>query len=494
MGCGNSKAAAAGESQPGTADKTLMKEGAGVKANVKVFGLPMSANACSPILLAMEAGVGAMEMCDLMKGDQMKPEFLEMNPFHHIPTVKDGDVSLGESCACLRYLAMKYKPEYYPIEDPVACGFIDFAAESFASDVYKVVGPKIFYPVFGFAAAPEDQAKANEEGSSMVDTWMKHFVKGKFVNGNKLSIADFKAVPFLFALMQPGVEKQTGFKLADRAKQYVEDFNEAVKASSFMKSAGGFSIQEYTVTKVPDAGEPSTFQKVQVPGAPAYGKSAGKDIKVFGMPPSANACGPILLAMDANVGGFEMCDLMAGAQNTPEFLAMNPFHHIPTIKDGDVALGESNACLRYLALKYKPEYYPVKEVATCAKIDFACESFAGDVYPKVGPGVFYPIFGFAAAPSDQAKANKEASEMLDCWMNHFVKGKFVNGDKLSIAEFKVVPFIFAAMQPVIKAKTSFEVSDKAKTYVENFLKAVKASEFLKSAGGYSIVEYAASKA
>jgi glutathione S-transferase len=443
----------------------------------------------------MEAGAGGFEMCDLMKGEHMKEEFLKLNPFHHIPTVQDGDISLGESVACLRYLALKYKPECYPVEDPVACGFIDFAADSFATEVYPKIGPKIFYPVFGFVpSAPEDQAKANEEASVSLDTWMKHFVKGKFVNGNKVSIADYKAVPFLFALMQPGVEKKTGFKLSDRAKQYVEDFNETVKASAFLKTAGGFSIQEFAAMKVPDGGEPSAFQKVQVPEAPAYGKAAGADIKVFGMPPSANACGPILLAMDAKVGGFEMCNLFTVEQHKPEFLAMNPFHHIPTIKDGDVALGESNACLRYLAMKYKPEYYPVKEPATCGMIDFACESFGGDVYPKIGYGVIYPIFGFSGPVEDQAKANKEATEMLDCWINHFVKGKFVNGDKLSIADFKAAPFIFAAMQPVIKAKAGFEVSDKAKTYVENFMAAVEASAFLKSAGGYAIVEYAASKA
>lgn len=117
------------------------------------------------------------------------------------------------------------------------------------------------------------------------------------------------------------------------------------------------------------------------------------------------------------------------------------------------------------------------------------------MFPKVSFGVFYPVFGFAAAPADQAKANKEASEMLDTWMKHFVKGKFVNGDRLSIADFKAVTFIFALMQPVVERKTGFEVSDVAKAYVYNFLGAVKASEFMKSArayGGDSIAEHAAS--
>jgi len=469
----------------------------GVKAQnekVKVFGMPPSANACAPIMLAMEAGVGAFEMCNLMEGEQNKPEFLSMNPFHHIPTIKDGDYAIGESIACLRYLALKYKPEYYPVQDPVACGFIDFAAESFDGDVYPKIGPGVIYPVFGFAADPADQAKASEEAAAIVETWMQHFIRGKFVNGDKVSIADFKAVPFLFALMQPAIEKKAEFKLSDRAKQYVEDFNETVKASSFMKSAGGFSIAEYAASKVSDAGEPSAVQKVTLSAAPAFPKPAGENIKVFGMPPSANACSPILLAMEAGVGTIEMCNLMVGEHMTPDFLAMNPFHHIPTIKDGDFAMGESIACMRYLAMKYKPEYYPVKEPETCGMIDFACYSFGSDVYSKV-KHVIYPVFGFADAPANQANANQEATDVLATWMKHFiVNGKFVNGDKLSIADFKAVPFIFALMQPVMKDKAGFEVSAEAKKYVGDFFEHVVAAKFLEIADGNSIAEYAASKA
>lgn len=45
-------------------------------------------------------------------------------------------------------------------------------------------------------------------------------------------------------------------------------------------------------------------------------------------------------------------DLVAGAQKTPEFLAMNPFGQVPVIQDGDVTLADANAILVYLAGKY----------------------------------------------------------------------------------------------------------------------------------------------
>lgn len=467
----------------GLSPESLAKMKKAMAPSVKVFAMTVSANAMSPVLLAADSGAGGLEVCDLMSGAQMKPEFLAMNPFHHIPAMKDGDFAIGESMACLRYLAMKYKPEYYQVSDAAACGWIDFAMESFASDVYPKLN-KIVYPVLGFSSPPEDKAKALEEAKAITDTWVAHFLKGKFVNGDSLSVADFKAVPFLFYAVQPGIEKQ-GFVASDRTKQYVEDFCTATSASAMMKSAGGYSMAEFCAMKVPDAEPAKPFSKSTI-GKLELGAASGK-VQVFGMPPSSNAIGPVLMAMDAGCGALEMCNLMEGAHMKPEFLKMNPFHHIPTIKDGEYAIGESNACIRYLAMKYKPEYYPTKDPQACGMIDFAMESFSGDVYPKWSK-VVYPLMGFAGPTEDPAKAATELSEMLGTWVEHFLKGKFVNGNALSIADFKAAPFLFALTQPGIEAKAGSKASDRVKKYVEDFVAATPSSAMLQEAGGFSIKE------
>lgn len=459
---------------------------------VTIYGMPASANAMSPVLLAMDLQVGGLEVCDLMKGEQMKPEFLQMNAFHHIPTLKHDQFTMGESCAILRYLALKFKPSYYPVSDPVACGWIDFAMTSFACDVYSK-WKDVVYPVLGFGKAPDDKKKALEEAKAILETWTGHFLKCKFVNGNSLSIADFKAAPFLYYTTRPGIEAQ-GWIASDRVKMYVEDFMAATSASSMMGSAGGFSMGEYLASKVPDAGPAKSYNKPSVAGNKELGAPSGKDVQVFGMPASCNAMSPVLLAMDAQVGGFQMCDLMSGAQMKPEFLAMNPFHHIPTMKDGTFCLGESCAILRYLALKYKPEYYPTKDAQACGRIDFAMDAFQSDVYPKWSK-IVYPLMGFAKAPDDQDQANKELSEILETWTNTFLnRGKFVLGDSLSIADFKAAPFCFALIQPAIESKQKFTASGKVKQYALDFVGATKSSDMLKSAGGYSIQEFIASKA
>lgn len=47
-------------------------------------------------------------------------------------------------------------------------------------------------------------------------------------------------------------------------------------------------------------------------------------------------------------------NLRGGEHKSPDFLAKNPFGQVPVIEDGDVALGDSNAILLYLALKHDP--------------------------------------------------------------------------------------------------------------------------------------------
>merc|ERR1711884_867738 len=73
-------------------------------------------------------------------------------------------------------------------------------------------------------------------------------------------------------------------------------------------------------------------------------------IEVYGMSLSAPCR---IVNMTAECLGleyeFKVVDLMAGEHMKPEFLAMNPQHNIPTVKDGDFVMNESRAVAGYLA-------------------------------------------------------------------------------------------------------------------------------------------------
>lgn len=45
---------------------------------------------------------------NLATGEQMQPDYLALNPFHHVPTIVDGDFPVIESLAILDYLDAQY--------------------------------------------------------------------------------------------------------------------------------------------------------------------------------------------------------------------------------------------------------------------------------------------------------------------------------------------------------------------------------------------------
>ncbi len=51
-----------------------------------------------------------LEVIDLNKGDQKKPEFLKRNPMGKVPLVLDGEIAVAETGAIFAYLADKYAP------------------------------------------------------------------------------------------------------------------------------------------------------------------------------------------------------------------------------------------------------------------------------------------------------------------------------------------------------------------------------------------------
>ena len=72
-------------------------------------------------------------------------------------------------------------------------------------------------------------------------------------------------------------------------------------------------------------------------------------VELHELPISANSLGCMMLCKD-NALPVEFINAM-GKTRTEEFMAFNPMHCCPTVKDGDHAVWESNVCLRYLAQK-----------------------------------------------------------------------------------------------------------------------------------------------
>jgi glutathione S-transferase len=74
---------------------------------------------------------------DLVKKEQKKPEFLEMNPYGKVPVLVDGDTIVYESCIINEYLEEKYaEPPLLPA-DPAQRAKIRIAVDYGVNGTYR---------------------------------------------------------------------------------------------------------------------------------------------------------------------------------------------------------------------------------------------------------------------------------------------------------------------------------------------------------------------
>jgi len=75
---------------------------------LKFYYSRLSINARRVWVTLLEKGLEFESIVLKLNGDQFQPDFLELNPFHHIPVLVDGDFRVFESLAILDYLEAKY--------------------------------------------------------------------------------------------------------------------------------------------------------------------------------------------------------------------------------------------------------------------------------------------------------------------------------------------------------------------------------------------------
>merc|ERR1711907_222446 len=212
--------------------------------------------------------------------------------------------------------------------------------------------------------------------------------------------------------------------------------------------------------------------------------------KLHGMPPSSNTMGAFLAAKHimGDKVDFEMCNLMEGAHKTPEFAAINPYTQIPAFTDTDgTGMGETAAIIMYVAGKYAPEYLQIEKGPNAIWALEACCSY---IYSSGWDKICYPVFEFIPKPEEGFEPHKEKlSKNLTIFADTFLKGKFIGGDTLCVADFRLAPLVESMKHEYVKKVTGFECPERFVTWLADFKEACPASAMLTSAGGYSIAEY-----
>lgn len=140
-------------------------------------------------------------------------------------------------------------------------------------------------------------------------------------------------------------------------------------------------------------------------------------------------------------------DLMAGGHQDPEYLALNPNGIVPFLVDGDFALGESMAILKYLAIRSDSTAYP-QGLQAQLKVDEALAWFATQFHEYFCVMVCYPNMGVPHGMSPaqltdlMAYGREKAPRWLEVLDRCMLKEQpYVCGDQVTLADYQGLSFV-----------------------------------------------------
>ena len=126
-------------------------------------------------------------------GGNQSSEFLEMNPMGRVPVIQDGDVTMFESQAILRYLAARHGSDALWPVDPVARAPADQWMEWAKVNVYPVLTYKVFWQMIRTTAAERDHglvAAGVSELKELMTIADAQFARHGWLAGSEMTLAN----------------------------------------------------------------------------------------------------------------------------------------------------------------------------------------------------------------------------------------------------------------------------------------------------------------
>lgn len=175
-------------------------------------------------------------------------------------------------------------------------------------------------------------------------------------------------------------------------------------------------------------------------------------IELYAFPPSPRAFKALAVANHLGIDyTLRVVELLKGEQKTPEYTALNPNQMMPTLRDGDYVLWESNAIAQYLAGR-KPQsgLLPTDERGRLdvtrwqfwdiAHWDNPVETLLLENFVK--PNFLGVTERDDAAVAKATEQFHRAAAVLDGQLNG---RKYITGDALTVADFSIgAPLNYAA--------------------------------------------------
>eukprot|EP00270_Netrium_digitus_P002870 TRINITY_DN1323_c0_g2_i1.p1 TRINITY_DN1323_c0_g2~~TRINITY_DN1323_c0_g2_i1.p1 ORF type:complete len:214 (+),score=35.05 TRINITY_DN1323_c0_g2_i1:70-711(+) len=178
--------------------------------SLTLYGTPFSTCTRRVLTTLLEKGAKdyKLEIVDLSKREQKKPEYLAIQPFGIIPALKDGEFVIYESRAMARYVAEKYEGQGADLlgstlqERALVNQWLDVESGTYHPPISGIIGQLVFRK--GRGEEP-DQAVVESlvtKLGSVLDVYEKHLATTGFeyLIGSKFTLADLSHLPYTHLL------------------------------------------------------------------------------------------------------------------------------------------------------------------------------------------------------------------------------------------------------------------------------------------------------
>jgi len=184
------------------------------------YNLEASAPCRGPRLTAAALGLTLnIKPVDLMKKEQMTPEYLKMNPQHTVPTMNDDGFCLWESRAISSYLVSAYGKDdtLYP-KCPKARAVVDQRLYFDMGSLYLKFGDCIYPVIFGGVKdIPAEKKTAMADTLTLLDGFIG--CPGGYVAGKHITIADHAIAATISTMAEAGVDLSPYSNITDWYKR-----------------------------------------------------------------------------------------------------------------------------------------------------------------------------------------------------------------------------------------------------------------------------------
>ncbi|KAJ6700679.1 GLUTATHIONE S-TRANSFERASE RHO [Salix koriyanagi] len=176
---------------------------------VKVYG-PHYASTKRVLVCLAEKGIEFETLpVDLIKGENRNPEFLELQPFGSVPVIQDGDYTLYESRAIIRYYAEKHKSQGTDLlgesieERGRVEQWLEVEAQNYHPQIYNLTLHILFASALGFAPDEKLIKESEEKLAKVLDIYEERLSRSRYLAGDFFSLADLSHLPFTQYLVGP---------------------------------------------------------------------------------------------------------------------------------------------------------------------------------------------------------------------------------------------------------------------------------------------------